>query len=144
MPCRGRWQLIQQKQLEWKSLSMALTAGCVRDRASPHFPQTSKMGRGGVREKETKREWGLKSGKIHKQDYSRMHQSFFIISACVNYSIIHKLWVKLYVRNAYFHRWESYTCSFMLHKVIFWANSRLWGKQNHSSRQRHSVEIKAH
>lgn len=32
---------MQQKHCEWKSLSMALTAGWVRDSAWPHFPHTS-------------------------------------------------------------------------------------------------------
>lgn len=32
---------MQQKQCEWKSLSIALTAGWDLDRASPHFPHTS-------------------------------------------------------------------------------------------------------
>jgi len=49
---------MQQKQVAWKNLSMALTAGWERDRVSPHFPHTSdgEGGREGGGEKEGKKE----------------------------------------------------------------------------------------
>lgn len=84
---------------------MALTAGCVRDRASPHFPQTSKMGRGGgVGEKETKRERGLKSVRCtNKIIYKCIHLSTSSLHVLIT---VHspKQWGKLYVENAHFHR----------------------------------------
>lgn len=69
---------MQQKQLEWKSLFMARTAGCVRDRASPHFSQTSEKT---TEEKRKSAERRYDAGSVRRSTNSSALQSKNEVSA---------------------------------------------------------------